>query len=59
MRLAALASTITITGAVAFGTAALLIPSALVVLPVAINLLLTPAVSFPDDRSLDLILNTL
>jgi MFS family permease len=43
MRLATLATAITLAGAVAFGAAALLIPSPLVAVPVALWLLLAPA----------------
>ncbi|MFJ9567860.1 MFS transporter [Streptomyces fuscichromogenes] len=43
MRLAALASTITLAGALLFGAAALFIPSPLVAEPVALALLLAPA----------------
>ena len=45
MRLGTLASTITLAGAVAFGAAALLVPSPLAAVPVAIDLLLAPAVN--------------
>jgi MFS family permease len=43
MRLAALATTITMTGALLFGAGALLVPSPLVAVPVALALLLAPA----------------
>jgi len=43
MRLATLATTITLAGALLFGTAALLVPSPLVAAPVALALLLAPA----------------
>jgi MFS family permease len=43
MRLATLATTITLTGALLFGAAALLVPSPLVAAPVALALLLAPA----------------
>jgi MFS family permease len=45
MRLSALATTITMAGAVAFGAAALLTPSPLVAVPIAIALLFAPAVN--------------
>jgi MFS family permease len=45
MRLGTLATTITLAGAVAFGAGALLVPSPLVAVPVAIDLLLAPAVN--------------
>jgi MFS family permease len=43
MRLATLATTITLAGALLFGAAALLVPSPLVAVPVALALLLAPA----------------
>jgi MFS family permease len=45
MRLSALATTITMAGAVAFGTAAVAVPSPLVAVPVALALLFAPAVN--------------
>jgi MFS family permease len=45
MRLGTLTTTITLAGAVAFGAAALLVPSPLVAAPVAIDLVLAPAVN--------------
>lgn len=45
MRLGTLATVITLTGALLFGAAALLIPSPLVAAPVAVSLMLAPAVN--------------